>query len=141
MKVTEISPDRYKTLRGKEKSLGTSTFFYSHSVFKKLVLQKRKNQGFFWESFNSLPNGTILDLSKLKAFADKKINVTEKFKSILGRVKNIIMSNFSFSHSVFKRLVQQTHKNQERVLGKSLFNKSTAFNFKYMASGHIEVYK
>ena len=37
---------------------------------------------------NSLPKGKILDWSKLKAFANDKINVTEKFKFVLGRVKN-----------------------------------------------------
>ena len=32
----------------------------------------------------------ILDWSKLKAFADNKINVAEKLKFILGRVENIV---------------------------------------------------
>ena len=31
----------------KEKFLVTSNFFFSHSVFKRLVLQTRKNQGLF----------------------------------------------------------------------------------------------
>ena len=35
---------------------------------------------------NSLPNDKILDWSKLKAFADNKINVTEKLKFVLERV-------------------------------------------------------
>ena len=39
---------------------------------------------------NSLPNNTILDWSKLKVFAGDKINVTEKLKSVLGRVENIV---------------------------------------------------
>ena len=38
--------------------------------------------------FNLLPN-KILDWSKLKALADKKIKVTEKMKFILERVENI----------------------------------------------------
>ena len=37
-----------------------------------------KNQGLFGKG------------SKLRAFADDKINVPEKFKSILGRVENIV---------------------------------------------------
>ena len=37
-------------------------------------------------SVNSLPNDKILDWSKLKAFADNKIDVTEKLKFVLGRV-------------------------------------------------------
>ena len=34
-------------------------------------------------------NDKILDLSKLKAFADDKINVTENLKLVLGRVEKI----------------------------------------------------
>ena len=39
---------------------------------------------------NSLPNDTILDQSKLKGFADDKLNVTQKLKFILGRVETIV---------------------------------------------------
>ena len=35
--------------------------------------------------FNSLANNKILDWLKLKAFADDKINMTEKMKFVLGR--------------------------------------------------------
>ena len=37
---------------------------------------------------NFLPNDKILDLSKLKAFAEDKISVTQKLKFKLGRVEN-----------------------------------------------------
>ena len=40
--------------------------------------------------FNSLPNDKIVDLSKLKALADDKLNVTQKLKFALGRVENIV---------------------------------------------------
>ena len=40
--------------------------------------------------FNSLPHDKILDQSKLKAFADNKINVNEKLKFGLGGVENIV---------------------------------------------------
>ena len=40
--------------------------------------------------FNSLPNDKIIYLSILKAFEDDKINVTEKFKLVLGNVENIV---------------------------------------------------
>ena len=43
-----------------------------------------------WEWVNSLPNNKILYCSKLKAFADNKINVTEKSKFALERVVNIV---------------------------------------------------
>ena len=38
---------RVETLREKEKLLVTSNFSFSHSVFKRLLLQTRKNQGLF----------------------------------------------------------------------------------------------
>ena len=37
-----------------------------------------------------LSDDKILDLSTLKAFADNKINVAEKFKFVFGRVENIV---------------------------------------------------
>ena len=40
--------------------------------------------------FNSLPKSKILDWSKLKAFADDKINVNEVLKIGLGRLENIV---------------------------------------------------
>ena len=39
---------------------------------------------------NSLPNDNFLDWSKLKVFADDKINVNEKFKFGSGTVENIV---------------------------------------------------
>ena len=38
----------------------------------------------------TLPNAKILDMSKLKAFAGDKIDVTEKLKFVLERVENIV---------------------------------------------------
>ena len=37
-----------------------------------------------WQWINFLPNDKMLDWFKLKAFADDKINVTEKLKFVLG---------------------------------------------------------
>ena len=62
----------------------TSNFSFSHSAFKRLILQSRENQGFFWEKVNgqfstcqgtgfskeSLPDDKILDWSKLKQITD-----------------------------------------------------------------------
>ena len=47
VKMAESSPKGQKTLWDKEKLLVTSNFSFSHSVFKRLVLQTRKNQGLF----------------------------------------------------------------------------------------------
>ena len=63
---------------------------------------------------NQLPDDKLLDWSKLKAFADDKLNVTKMIISVFDRVENIVgkgeiacTSNFSFSHNVFKRLLSQ----------------------------------
>ena len=47
MKIAESSPHRWKTLWEKEKLLIMSNFFFSHSVFKRLLLQTRKTQASF----------------------------------------------------------------------------------------------
>ena len=47
MKMAESSPNGLKTLWKKEKVLMMSNFSFSCSVFKRLVLQTRKNQGLF----------------------------------------------------------------------------------------------
>ena len=98
-----------------------NNFSFSHSVFKRLVLQTCDNQGLFGKGlkekcakivelyndytsgeiassglfyctycFNSLPNDKFSDWSKLKAFADDKLNLTEKLKLELERVENIV---------------------------------------------------
>ena len=38
------------------------------------------------KTVNSLPNNKFLNLSKLKAFVDNKINLNESFEFVLGRV-------------------------------------------------------
>ena len=43
-----------------------------------------------FKDFNSIPNDKILDWSKLKAFADNKVNVTKKLKFVLGTEQNIV---------------------------------------------------
>ena len=40
------------------------------------------------KNLNSLPNDKILDLSKFKAFADNKSNVTQNVKFVLWRIEN-----------------------------------------------------
>ena len=41
-------------------------------------------------ALDSLPNNKIVGWSKLKVFADDKINVTEKWKFVGGKVENIV---------------------------------------------------
>ena len=79
-------------------------------VWQGLQIQSRVKQFRTAESFddviyvlclpNSLPNNKFLDWSKLKAFADDKINVTEKLIFVLGRVENIVRKgeNAGYQH-------------------------------------------
>ena len=46
--------------------------------------------GLFVQWINSLPNDKILDLSKLKGFADDKIHVTQKLRFASDRPENIV---------------------------------------------------
>ena len=41
-----------------------------------------------WEWVNSLTNDQILDMTKLKAFADDKLNIDKMIISLLDRVEN-----------------------------------------------------
>ena len=52
MKTAENSLNGQKTQWEKEKLLVKSDFFFSHSVFKRFILQARKNQGLFGKGFN-----------------------------------------------------------------------------------------
>ena len=51
--MAESSLKEQKTLLVKDKLLVTSNFSFPHSVFKRLILQTRKNQGLFGKGFNS----------------------------------------------------------------------------------------
>ena len=42
------------------------------------------------ELFYSLPKDKSLDWSKFKAFADNKINVDKKLKTVYGRLENSV---------------------------------------------------
>ena len=50
---------------------------------------------------NPLPNGNILDWSKLEAFADEKINVAEIIISLSDGIQNIVgkAENTGYQHS------------------------------------------
>ena len=63
---------------------------------------------------NPLPDDKILDRSKLKQSADDNFKFDENSRKFSKRVENtvvkeklLVRSNFSFSHSVFQRLVSQ----------------------------------
>ena len=89
-----------KTLWEKEKLLVTSNFSFSHSVFyhfiqlstifiKSIVVCKLFQFGeCVWERVNSLPNNETLDMIKLLAFADEKLNIIKVTISLCDRVEN-----------------------------------------------------
>ena len=55
-----------------------------------------------------LPNDKFLDVNKLKAFADDRLNIAKMTISLFDRVekeKMLVTSIFSFSHIVFKSLL------------------------------------
>ena len=89
-----------------------------------------------WEWVNPFPHNKILDQTKLKAFANNKLNLTKMIISVFDGVENIVgkgkiacTSNFSFSHNVFKRLLSQTR--QEVSLcgnGLTLYHPIMTFN-------------
>ena len=77
----------------------------------------------------------ILDSSKLKEFADNIFKFDENGRKLSKQVEILwdkeklhVISTFSFSHSVFKRLTLQTHKNQGLFENGSTILASTPFN-------------
>ena len=55
---------------------------------------------------NSLPNDKVSGWSKLKAFADNKIIVTEKLKIVLGKVENIVRKGENAGYQHFLLIAQ-----------------------------------
>ena len=69
---------------------------------------------------NLFPKQQILDSSKLKEVADNNFEYdknagkfTKKGRKHWEKEKLLVTSNFSFSHSVFKRLALQIRKNKD----------------------------
>ena len=56
----------------------------------KLILRVKKQKKNMDISLKPLPDDKILGLSKLKAFADDKLNVTQNAKVVYHRIENIV---------------------------------------------------
>ena len=55
---------------------------------------------------NFLPNDKILNQSKMKDFADEKVNATEKLNFVLGRVENIVGKGENAAYQHFLLFLQ-----------------------------------
>ena len=86
----------YKTLWEKEKLLFMSNFSFSDSVFKRLVLETRKNPGLFGKGLkHSLENKwgfqmTIFRLPKLKELADNNFKSDENARKFSKSIENSV---------------------------------------------------
>ena len=86
--------------------------------------------------YKSLPDDNILALSKFKAFADDKLNITRNIKVVFHRDENIVGKGenagsgiFCFSHNVLKRVFPQGRQ-KSYSCGKGLnYNILLAFYF------------
>ena len=91
---------RIENIVGKGENV-TSIFSFSHNVFNP----------FSNEKFKTFPNSKSLQrtVQNLMKMAESSPNGC---KTLWEKEKLLVMSNFFFSHSVFKRLILQTHENQ-----------------------------
>ena len=83
-----------KTLLEYEKMLVS---YFSKKVFKKFLL-------------NSLPNDKILDVTKLKAFADDKLHEAQMMISVFERIENILGKGENGSNLHFLLFLQSFQK-------------------------------
>ena len=107
MKMAESSPNGQKTLREKEKLLVTNNFSFFHSVFKRLILQTRKNQGLSGKGLINLvlascsPDDHVLQVIDFQ----QTVNGTEwkkKLKIFLKIVMQVVYEN-TFKGNNFRK--------------------------------------
>ena len=73
---------------------------------------------FHWYRFvNFLPNDQILDWSKLKAFADDKMNVAETMIYVYGRVENVVGKGENTDYQFFLARLSTTCSGCASVIG------------------------
>ena len=69
--------------------------------------ERKKSAGVLRSHFNSSPNDKVLDLPKLKAFADDKLNVSLNVKVVLYRIENIVGKEKKFWLPAFSSFLPQ----------------------------------
>ena len=93
-------------------------FIHKNEWTDECCIKARQQLSSYWARLQNnypFPKWQILDSSKFKAVADDNLNFVEIGRKLFKQVENIVekekflvASNFSFLHSVFKRLVLQT---------------------------------
>ena len=73
---------------------------------------------------NPLPDDKTLDWSKLKAFADDKLNVTQNIKVVFHRIDNIVgkEDNAAYHAKTISEVGKKTLLEKEKMLGTSIFS-------------------
>ena len=79
---------RVENTVGKGKIARHKQFLLFPQCFQKVCVSEASKGVIVWEWVNSLPKDKILELSKLKIFADDKIIVNQKLKFVLRMVEN-----------------------------------------------------
>ena len=143
MKIAESSPDGKKTQWEKEKLLIMSNFFFSHSVFKRLVLQTRKNQGLpgrglktLWSNFWTIfffPNDSVFNpfpnekfrLFKIESVCRRQFQIWWEWQKVpqmgrkhCGKRKNCLLRAISPFSTVFSKDSYCRHVKTRACLGK-----------------------
>ena len=83
--MEESYPKQVENTVGKGEIARYEQFLLFPRCFQKACLPGASKGVTVLEWVNSLPHHRILDLSKLKAFVDGKLNMTQKLKFALGR--------------------------------------------------------
>ena len=89
IKELKFASRKGKNMMRKGESAGLPAFSPFPTVFPKGFFHGGVKSRDCVVKVNSLPNDKNLNQSKLKAFADDRINVNQKLKFDLGRVENI----------------------------------------------------
>ena len=101
LKIPLFMPSKYPLdlrLRPTYGRSNTVISVFSHSVFKRFVLQTCKNQGLFGKA---LKNNEIEERSKFITFVDGKINYTQILKFVSWKVDNFVGKEKKLHTSIF----------------------------------------
>ena len=120
--MAESSPNEQKTLWKKKILLVMSNFSFSHSVFKRLVLQTRKNQGLFGKGlkirFGFHQRATDLSLravAKHQMACCMRYSLIQKVQSFTFQSRKVVLSLESFTGKMFLFILLISVRNADRA--------------------------